>query len=209
MKRQLLLPLLGVVVVSAQVHAAEQDHSPWQKRLVISLPAEHGRDEWLLGFIDDGLAFNLHGREVLRDDNATLPPFPVEDGQVRAAYRFSYSRDGDTLQIDIGDQRAQRTKTFAEHNHWYMTAAYDDKGGDVSLAKEEGKHSKWKFVPSGKHSGEVTYYYIQNINDLGKIAWLTMGSPKKHYKGGFVTRKARLSFEEKQEFGIEDAESGK
>jgi len=201
----MFLLLFCVVALNVQLVAADKDHSPWETRLVISASSEHPRGGWLLGFIDDGLAFELTGREETREDDLKLPAFPIEDRMMLATYRFLYSKDNDTLQLEVGSGRGK----LREYNLWYLTATYNDKGGDVSLSKEEVKHSKWKFVPTGKHSGEVTYYYIRNVNDLGKSAWLTVGDVKKHYKGGIVTRKARLSFDEKQEFGIEDAESGR
>ena len=98
---------------------------------------------------------------------------------------------------------------FGKHHLWYLSGSYDKKGGEVLLTKEPGKYSNWEFVASGKHSGEVTYYFIKNTNDLGKDAWLTVGPPVIRYKGSFEVMKAELSFDEKQEFGVEDAESGK
>ena len=54
---------------------------------------------------------------------------------------------------------------------------YDERGGAVELSKESTKYSRWEFIRAGGERGqEVEHYYIRNINDLGKDAWLSMNS---------------------------------
>ena len=174
--------------------------------IYISVPAKSPRNEWLLGLIDGHIGFL--GKWQGTADESALAVIPSDNGRMREAFSFHWS--GNTLQVEVSPEEQAASKIQAEKNQWYLTAKYTDNGGEVVLTKDETKYSHWKFIEARPHKDEIDYYYVKNTNDLGKEAWLGIESSGTRYLGHREVRKLKLSFGEKQVFGVErrDAHSG-
>jgi hypothetical protein len=167
------------------------------------LGRRHSLDAWNLGMIDGNLGFL--GKWQGEESQKKLPGIPHDKGMMREAFRFL--RSGDTLQIEVTPEEQDRSKIQAEKHRWYLTAKYADKDGKVTLTKEATKLSHWEFIRDKENPGvDVEHYYIKNVNDLGKDAWLGSQKEGVRYVGHQEIRKPKISFDEKQVFGIENVE---
>jgi hypothetical protein len=147
-----------------------------------------------------GFVARLPGTEI--KDEPEMPTTPRDKNVKREASRWL--RNGDTLQIDVLPEQQAAAKAQAEKHHWFLTAKYTDKGGEVILTKDVTKYSNWQFLDENLDLGaEVPQYHIKNINDLGKDAWLGMDSKGVRYKGHVEIRKPILLFDKKQYIGVE------
>jgi hypothetical protein len=155
---------------------------------------------WQLGMINGGLGFMGALRDVA--DTPEMPSIPHDKSGTREEHRFL--RKDDTLQIDVVPFQQAESKVQAEKHHWFLTAKYTDKGGEVILTKEATKYSHWKFLDEDLGFGsDFPQYHIKNLNDLGKDAWLGMELNGVRYRGHAEIRKPIVSFETKQFIGIE------
>jgi hypothetical protein len=165
-----------------------------------------GKDvgDWHLGLIDGKLRF--YSSSARGDDAAGLPSIPADMGGLRVAFRWL--RDGDTFQIVVDREQRDEAKAQAEKHHWYLTANYTEKGGEVTLTKEPTKYSYWKLRDrSAGHGSETPRYHVLNVNDLGKDAWLGMDDKGVRYRGRQELRKAILTFETKQNIVVEEGDT--
>ena len=119
-------------------------------------------------------------------------------------FSFGFVRDGSFLRVFIyPDVRAKSKEQAATHG-WYLTGDYATTPPHVILTKEPSKYSRWTFTKIPKKIGSDGYYaHIQNENDHGKAAWLSMEQKGVRYKAGIETLKPILSFKEKLEFYVE------
>ena len=154
---------------------------------------------YFLVLLDGRLGFRGTTR-IEKEDDAKLPPVPTDDRMARMSTTFLRNRD--TIQIEVTKGELQRSKVQADKHHWYLTGKYTEGRAEVTLTKEPTKYSHWQFVPVEGELG-TRQFYIRNINDLGKDAWLAvapgMGTL---YQGGIELRNAELAFGRKQAMRI-------
>jgi hypothetical protein len=190
--------VVSVAFATELIHAsaAEPIVRKPAKRIHISTATN---DEWYLGLIDGDVGFL--GRWRGDEDDQKLPLIPSDQGQPRTSFTFLW--DYVTLQIRVQNQQ-KAMKIQADRDQWYLTAQYGEKGPRVTFTKEQEKRSRWEFVPvEGRGDSDIMYYYIKNINDLGKNAWLGVDATGVRYRWHDEVRKAKLSFNDKQIFAVE------
>ena len=158
------------------------------------------KGQWYLGLLDGRVGYYAELSDV--KDAPNLPTFPSDKGGTRVAFRWL--RTGDTFRIDVTQEQREETRAQAEKHHWFLSAKYTEKSGEVVLTEEETKYSHWQFLDENLDLGaEVPQYHIKNVNDLGKDAWLGMESKGVRFKGHIEIRKPILLFEKKQYIGVE------
>jgi hypothetical protein len=194
--------IASIYIAMVAIHASAAEPIVRLPAKVINIVVEKN-EQWSLGLIDGEIRFlgRWHGDQ----DDQELPLIP-SDGARHARTALAILRDGDTLQVEVSPYKQQWSTVQAEKNHWFLTGKYAEKNPEVILTKEATKFSRWEFVRvEGAGNPEIKYYYIRNINDVGKDAWLAVEPTGVRYRWHREVRKAKLSFSDKEEFGVEDA----
>jgi hypothetical protein len=174
-----------------------EDHPRWEIALV----------DGEIGFIGGWTA----SKPGAKDTRPTVE-IPSDKGELRLSPGV-YKND-DTLQVYVEEYIREASKTQAEKHMWYLTGDYSGKEPALKLTKKMEKYSHWEFVAVGEPTGRkdhepVQQYFIKNLNDLGKDAWLSMEkTPGVRYKNAGEFRKATLSFD-RQGFSVPLGATGK
>jgi hypothetical protein len=96
-------------------------------------------------------------------------------------YYMHYFWDGVHLRVRPGnDHLNEWSKEETAKNGWYVTADYSTDPPRVILTKDPTTHSKWRFAATPRRR----HYYIENVNDQGKDAWLSLEDSGKTYSWG-------------------------
>lgn len=174
---------------------------------------------WQIALVEGEIGF-IGGWTPQRpgESNTKMPARIPADHISRGVYR-----NGDTLQAYVStlvtwvDPNELRNvpKVQAEKHDWYLTGDYSGKQPTLKLTKKSEKYSHWEFISAGKTTGAedhepVTPFFIRNVNDLGKEAWLVMEDvPGVRYLNEGEFRKATLSFQGGQRFEVPGGATGK
>ena len=92
----------------------------------------------------------------------------------------------------------------------YLTADYSTTPPSVKVRIQQEKNATWKLIDTGETFRGDKEFYIQNLNDQGKGAWLSLGSDSLLFPIGHVDdakevrelRNAIVSFGKKPKFII-------
>lgn len=127
-----------------------------------------------------------------------LPDVPVAEPKI------GLFRENNTLQVYVDEGRRKEFKVQKEKHLWVLTGDYSAKQPALKLTRGVEKYSRWELEFAGEKKGDEpeTYYYIRNVNDLDKDAWLAVDEKGTRFKNGTEFRKATISFKEKQEFTV-------
>jgi hypothetical protein len=152
------------------------------------------------------------------DDKITAGPWK----KLVECWHFELSKsEGSTTMLNLGPGTLTEDETsfIPEEDPFgrrlpgagFMTADYTTQPPTVKLAKDHDKLSKWIVSRSEKEN----QWYIENVNDSGKHAWLSMArDPVAIHEVGYdgkgvcEYRPAVLSYDTKPHFKIDIAASG-
>jgi hypothetical protein len=183
--------------------------------LSITRPA---KTQWFLSVVNGELAFSAPARNGSPTPNA--PSVPVDmfgkSGLPRITTRFTlepgnwHTANPATIRVVVDRELRARSKELAARHGCYLTADYSTDPPRVILTEKAERYSHWRFEKTG--GGDEGFdAFIENENDRGKRAWLSMEEKDTIYnytengrisKGGVALRKLVLSYRKEMNFEI-------